>query len=151
MTRDELIDLLTDELKGLASDLADVDYENAIDAALRDTGWSLPQTSSFKEKWLISRSKRHLFFFLQTEAATQTRYHHFHIHQKFDHFERLITRMDEDFEKAMEDVAHEFVGVSVAQTMGTKIAAGFAYGSQTGRDLTYGDNNQVVIQPDDTV
>jgi len=148
MTENELIALLQQEIKGLSSDLVTTDYSNAVDAAERDTGFTLPVSTDFQEKWLISRSKRHLFSYLQTEAATQTRYHHFHINQKFDHFERLIAKMDKDFEAAQEEYAYEFAGLGALHLAGTKVDAGFVYEDQTGVDLSYDDDNVVIFTPD---
>ena len=65
MTRNELIVKLQQEVKGLTSYLEEEDYDNAIDDALRDTGWSLPTTVNFNIIWIKDRAKRHLFFYLQ--------------------------------------------------------------------------------------
>jgi len=147
MTRDEMITKLQAEVKGLTSSLADADYGNAIDSAERDTGWSLPQTSDFKIKWLMNRSKRHLFFFLMTESAAKFRFKNIHLQNRFDHYIRIIEVMDKNFVKAQEEYAYEFAGVSSYELAGTKIDAGFASNHQTGEDMTYSDYNQVIITP----
>ena len=69
-----MITRLQQEIKGLTSNLDQIDYENAINAAERDTGWSMPQSTDFKVKWLMDRSKRHLFFFLMSESAAKFRF-----------------------------------------------------------------------------
>lgn len=149
MTKTELTTLLQEEVKGLSSSLVDADYSNAIDQAERDTGWSMPQTAAFNLKWMIERSKRHLFFFLLSESASKFRFKEIHLQQRFEHYRELIDKMDKDFEKAQDEYAFEFAGVSAYQQMGTKIDAGFAYQPQTGRDYTFDDDNIVLIHPNE--
>ena len=149
MTKTELTTLLQEEVKGLSSSLVDADYSNAIDQAERDTGWSMPQTAAFNLKWMIERSKRHLFFFLLTEAASKFRFKEIHLQQRFEHYRELIDKMDADFEKAQDEYAFEFAGVSAYEQMGHKIDAGFAYEPQTGRDYTFDDENIVLMQPNE--
>ena len=139
--------LLQQELKGLTSSLNDDDYSNSIDQAERDTGWSLPQSTAFKVTWLIERSKRHLFFSLLSESAAKFRYKNIHLQHRFDHYSKLVDRMDADFTKAMEDDAFEFAGVDATEIAGTKLNAGFASEGQTGRDRTYDEDNEVIITP----
>jgi len=136
-------------VKGLSSSLVDADYSNAIDQAERDTGWSMPQTAAFNLKWMIERSKRHLFFFLLTEAASKFRFKEIHLQQRFEHYRELIDKMDKDFEKAQDEYAFEFAGVSAYEQMGHKIDAGFTYEPQTGRDYTFDDENIVLIHPNE--
>ena len=142
--------LLQQELKGLTSSLdEDVDYSNAIDQAERDTGWSLPQTTAFKLTWLIARSKRHLFFSLLSESAADFRYKNIHLNHQFEHYAKLVEKMDKAFEKAQEDDAFEFAGVSAYEAMGTVVNAGFAYQGGTGKDYTYDEDNKVIITPNE--
>ena len=149
MTKDGLIIRLQQDVKGLSSSLKNVDYENAAAAAERDTGWSLPQSTDFKVQWLIERSKRHLFFFLLTESASKFRFKAIYLQHKFEHYRLLIQDMDKRFEKAQEEFAFEFAGVSSFEMAGTKIDAGFSYEPLTGRDTTYNGNNQVLIHPNE--
>jgi len=148
MTRDEMVTQLQAEVKGLTGSLVTADYGNAIDAAERDTGWDLPQTTEFRIKWLLDRSKRHLFFFLLSESAAKFRFKAIHLQHKFEHYRALIKDMDDRFTAAQEDFAFEFAGVSSYQLAGTKIDAGFAYDG-TGRDLTYDSDNTVIITPNE--
>jgi len=147
MTSTEMAALLQQELKGLSSSIEDDDYTNAILAAERDTGWSLPQTADFKLTWLISRSKRHLFFYLLSQSAAKFRYKNIYLQHRFEHYLKLVERMDEDFKEAQEENAFEFAGVSSYQAAGTKIDSGFASQGQTGRDFTYDENNEVIVTP----
>ncbi len=146
-TKAELITLVTEEVKGLSSSLVDDDYSNAVDDAERDTGFSMPVTSDFQIKWMKDRTKRHLYFYLQSESAAKFQYKQIKLQHRFDHYTKLIERMDKLFEEAQEEYAFEFAGVAVHQTAGHKIDAGFATESQTGRDMTYDENNEVIITP----
>ena len=149
MTRAELITQIQSEIKGLSASLDTDDYSNAVDAAERDTGWDLPQTADFKVKWLIERSKRHLFFYLLSESASKFRFKAIYLQHKFEHYRALISDMDKRFAEAQEEYAFEFAGVSAYELAGTKIDAGFSYEPFTGRDTTYDESNQVLIHPNE--
>jgi len=149
MTRDELIMKLQQEVKGLTSYLATPDYENAVDDALRDTGWSLPNSTVFKIQWMKDRAKRHLFFYLQTESAHKFKFEQINLQQRFQHYTILIKTMDEDFEKAKLENVHEFAGVDSFKIFGTQVEPGFAYEPETGRDVTYDDDQEVLFGPNE--
>lgn len=149
MTATELKTLLQTELKGLASKFESDDYDNAITSAEQDTGWSMPVTTDFKIKWMRQRAKRHLFSYRRDESADKFKYKQLSLNQRFEHFLRLIENMDKMFEKAKEESAYEFAGVGALHLFGTKIDAGFAYEPQTGRDMTYSSENEVIIHPDE--
>ena len=141
--------MVTAEVKGLSSSLVSADYTNAVAEAERDTGFTLPVTAAFQIKWLKERTKRHLFFYLQSESAAKFQYKAIKLNHRFDHYDRLIKRMDKDFETAQEEYAFEFAGISAYEQMGTKIDAGFATIPQTGQDYTYDTDQQVIIAPNE--
>ena len=149
MTKAELTTIIKQELKGLSSEFVVEDYTNAINAAERDTGWSAPYSADFKEKWMIQRTRRHLFSYLQTETAADFKYEQINLQQPFAHYTKLIEKMDEAFEKVMEEEPHEFAGVEAYELFGTKIDAGFAREAQTGRDITYDEDQSVIITPNE--
>jgi len=148
MTESELIVLLQAELKGLAAQFEDADYANAADDAERDCGWTLPVTTDFKIKWIKERAKRHLFFYLLTESAHKFKYKQISLNHRFDHYSKLIDRMDEEFKEIMESYVDEFAGVSISHLFGHKIDAGYAYDID-GRDITYDADQLVIITPDE--
>lgn len=151
MTEATLIALLESEVKGLSEYLDSEDYVNAVDAAERDTGWTMPVSGAFKEKWIIERAKRALFFYLQTESAHKFRVKEIHLHQRFDNYLKLIKLMDAQFDKAQEDSPEEFAEVSAYEMFGTKVDAGFQYEPQTGIETTYDDTvNRVLHDPNET-
>lgn len=150
-TKDELIDLLKQEVKGLTPYLEDpTDYSNACDDAARDTGWAYPVSGDVKVKWQKDRAKRHIFFYLWSESAHKFKYKQINLQHRFDHYEKLIKKMDLDWEKAQEELLAELAGVDTFNLFGTKVDAGFAYEPQTGRDITYDPDQKVIHNPNES-
>jgi hypothetical protein len=147
MNEDALTIALRAQVKGLTNYLDPADFRQAIANATRDTGWALPVTTDFKIKWTLERSKRHLFFFLQTESAHKFKFEQINLQHRFEHYDKLIAQMDKSFEKAIEDNPHEFSGAETFALFGSKVDAGFAYDSITGRDITYDEDNEVLFTP----
>jgi len=147
MTKAEFITLVTQEVKGLSSYLVAIDYENAADDASRETGWSFPVTGDFKIYWVKQRIKRHLFFYLYTESAHKFKYKQINLQHRFDHYDKMIAKMDVVYAAAIEERPDLFAGVSISHLFGTKIDAGFHYQSGTGRDTTYREENEVIFGP----
>lgn len=146
MTADELKELLSLEIKGLSTKVDSNDYDNAVNNAQRDTGWTCPVTSAFQIQWLKERSKRWLFFFLWTESAHKFKFEQINLQHRFDHYKQLIEFMDAEFETAKNENISEFAGVSAYETFGTKIEAGFQY-DEVGNETTYEEENLVIIEP----
>jgi len=147
MTKAELLELLKQEVKGLSSYLEDpTDYDNAIDDAQRETGWTLPVSGSFQELWIKQRSKRYLFFYLYSESAHKFKYKQINLQHRFEHYDKMIKAMDEAYLTAVEERPDLFAGVSMSHLFGTKVDAGFAY-DRTGRDITYRDSQLVNFGP----
>lgn len=149
MTRDDLIAVSRQEIKGLSAYFEVSDYSNAVDEAERDTGWTLPQTTAFKIKWLKQRTKRHLLSFLQLEAAYKFQYKQIHQEHRFKHLTVILESMDKDFVDAQEESPHEFADVSAYEMFGHRVTSGFRTEPQTGRDLTYDTNARAMIHPSD--
>ena len=149
MNRATLRSSLKLQIKGLSTKFELEEYNEAISQAERDTGWTLPVTSSFQQKWMIERAKRHLFSFLLAESAHKFKFEGINLHNRYTHYKGLVKQADIDFEKAIEENAHEFAGVPANRLFGTKIDAGFSYEPQTGRDTTYGEDNQVIFEPNE--
>ena len=149
MTKAELTAVIQGEIKGLSSEFDTADYTNAINAAERDTGWSTPYATDFKETWMLQRVKRHLFSYLQTETASDFKYKQVNLHQPFEHYTKLIKTLDDDFKTIMEEEPHQFAGVSAFEMFGTKVDSGFSTEPQTGRDTTYDGDQRVIITPNE--
>lgn len=149
MTKDEMITLVTAEVKGLSSYLASDDYSNACDDAERETGWSFPVTGDFKILWQKKRVVRNLFFYLFTESTYKFKYKQINLNQRFDHLKDAIKMLDDEFEKIQEERVDQFANVDSYNMFGTKIDAGFSYESQTGRDTTFNEDQEVIATPNE--
>jgi hypothetical protein len=147
MDSTELIALVTQEIKGLSSYLEAEDYSNAVDDALRDTGWSFPVTTSFKIKWMKERTKRHIFFYLYTESAHKFKYKQINLQQRWEHYKAIIKDMDALFAVAVEEYAYEFAGVDPVHIFGTHVGAGFV-SDDIGQDMTYQEEVKVPFSPE---
>lgn len=150
MTKSEMATLLEVEVKGLTSYLDNpVDYNNALDDSSRDTGWAFPVSGDFKILWQKERAKRYLFYYLLTESAIKFQYKQIKLDQRFKHFKELVKDMDDAFKIIQEEEAFQFAGVSSYEAFGTKIDAGFANEAQTGVDITYTSEQEVLISPNE--
>ena len=106
-TSGELIGILSGEMPGLNA----LQYKNAVNRALVETGFAFPPGNDFKEHWTYERSKRHCIDILTMSSAGEYRVKQYHRGQKFDHYYKLIVKMDEDFETAIAENPAEFAGV----------------------------------------
>jgi len=149
MTKTELSIILQKRLRQISDYIVPEDVTEAIEDAERETGWSLPVSGSFKEFWMINRSKRHIYEILRTGNANKFKVEGINLQHRFDHFHKLIQEMDEKFEAAVKDNPAEFAGVDTFKMFGTKVDAGFAY-DEHGKDVTYGTDNVVVFTPKET-
>ncbi len=146
-TQAEMITLITAEVKGLSSYLADADYTNATNDASRETGWSFPVTGDFKIYWMKQRAKRHLYEYLLTESAHKFKYEQINLQHRFLHYSKLIEQMDKAFIDIQEARPDQFADVAAYKLFSTKIDAGFAYVNQTGQDITYRNDQLVEFGP----
>ena len=148
MTRTEMIKLLQEEVS--LSALTDpTDYNNAADAASRETGWPFPVSTDFKTHWMLERATRHLFFYLATQTAHKFKVKTISLNHKFDHYFKLIGYMDKAFVEVVDQRPDEFAGVDSYKLFGSKIDAGFAY-DPLGKDITYDSAQEVIVKPDGT-
>ncbi len=149
MTKNELVVRLQRSFRAQTNDLVSDDFLDAISDAESDLGWTLPQTDSFKLKWLRLRSTRHLLFFLQSGSARKFRFEGAHLHHRFKHYTTMIETMDKEFEKEYDEKPHLFEGVDAYVMFGSKIDAGFS-SNELGEDTTYTDDNEVIVEPNST-
>ena len=149
MDESELKTHVQEEVRSLDDYLELVDYDNALNDALRETGWTLPTTTNFRIHWLKMRAKRHLFFYLASESARKFKVKQFSLDQRFTHYMLLIKNMDAEFETAKEEHPEEFTNAESYALFGSKIDAGFSY-DQYGNDTTYDTEQKVIITPSDS-
>lgn len=149
MTQAELITLVTEELKGLSSQYVAADYDNASDDASRDCGWAFPQTTDFRIKWLKERMKRHLFSYLLDQSLYKFKYKNISLGDRWKHLSKRVADMDAAFKEIQEEEIHEFADVDAFNMFPAQIDSGFATESQTGRDITYSETQEVIITPNE--
>lgn len=144
-------ELLQEEVKGLSSYLVDEDYTNAIRDAEIETGFSLPlEDDIYDFLWLKKRAKRHLFFFLYSESAHKFKVDQINLQHRFEHYDKMIAVMDKEWKEELEANPHKYANVNPCHLFGSKVDAGFAYENETGRDITYDEDNDVNVYPSDT-
>lgn len=146
MTKNELTTLVAVEVKGLDDFLDSVDYDNAADDAVREFDTSFPISGNTVTYWVKKRTKRHLFYYLMTEAAHKFRLEQINVNQRFDHYKSIIEFEDSEFEKFKEARPDLFANVEAYKLFGTKVDAGFSY-DHVGRDATYDSDNDVDFNP----
>jgi len=145
VNKEELVKVVTEEIKGLSRQFEADDFQNAVDDAQRETGWLLPQTDSTKLRWLKERIKRHLFFMLWTESAHKFKFKQYNLQHRFQHYGQLIKSMDEKWTLFIDQELLLLDDVGLGG-FGAKIDAGFQY-DEFGRDSSYQDENLVVVTP----
>jgi len=148
LTTDQAIITLKQEFKSLASKLNAQDFKNAVDTTERETGWSLPVDNNDKENWFVRRAKRHLFYYLMTEAAHKFKFEGINLQQRFEHYRVIIRDEDRAWNDFFEANAHLLAGVAARELFGTVVHAGFQY-DLIGQDSTYTNDNDVEINPND--
>lgn len=144
----DLITAIQSEVKGLTAYLDTEDYTSATNEAILEFGSSYPVTDTDMQVWVKRRSKRHLFYYLMTEAAHKFKFEQINLQQRFDHYFKLIKVEDEAFAAFIEDRPDLFANVDTHKLFGTLVSAGFSYDA-LGRDTTYDDieNNEVDFTP----
>lgn len=148
LTETNLITKLKQEVKGLTTYLVDDDYVNAATDAINEFGDSFPVSGQELEFWVKRRAKRHLFYYLMTEAAHKFKFEQINLQQRFEHYRELIKTEDEAFVSFMEERPDLFAGVDTFKMFTSQVSAGFSYDS-LGRDTTYDDidDNEVDFTP----
>lgn len=141
MTSGELITRVQQEFKTLANRFVTVDFNNAVISAQEDTGWTLPQTSEYRLRWLISRTKRYLYEMLLSESAHKFKVDGINLQHRFDHYIKLLEMMDKEWEKEQEGLMDDGLEASTG-IAGVKITTGFVY-DRLGKDIS-GDRSSTI-------
>lgn len=149
MTKAEMVTLLQQEVKSLSSYLVSDDYNNACDDASNDTGLTFPVTNKTAIYWMKQRAKRHLHFYLASETAHKFKYKQINLNQRFEHHWKMVQDMDKRWDAIQDQILAELAGVDSYELFGTKVDAGFAYEHQTGRDITYDTEQEVIHTPNE--
>jgi hypothetical protein len=135
--QDELIEtvqvLLGDSYDKISGD----GYEKACVQAETELGWTFPLADARKCYWLVERARRHTIYVLMVESAHKFQYKQIHLEHRFNHYIKLVERMDAEFVKALEDFPELFDGIDGGyDDFAYYINPGFVYNS-LGRDITY--------------
>jgi len=150
LTKAEVIVLIKAEVKSLTSYLEDAHYSSACDDASRETGWTFPVATSFRELWIKERAKRYLYSYLLAESQHKFKIKQINLQHRWEHYRATIKDMDRDWFYAKSEHPEEFIGgLNKAHLFGTKIDAGFS-SDLVGNDTTYMDDNVVEFTPKET-
>jgi hypothetical protein len=126
----------------LYSKVSDEGFNQALEEATAELGWTLPisDSSTFKCQWFIKRATRWALNILKIESAHKFRHKNESLQHRFAHYTELLKEMDEEFERAMMDNPSEFAGVDAYNMFGLRIAPGFKYDAY-GTDITFDDGD----------
>lgn len=145
MTSGELITVVTSEIKGLSTEFVEADFTNAVNEAIRETGFTMPNSVDDQVRWLKQRTTRHLIYMIWLENSVKFKVKTIALDQKFEHLHKVIAKMDKDWEAAKDEPGFGPV-VDTYKQFGHQIGPGFAY-DEMGRNITYNDDQLVIITP----
>jgi len=128
----EKVDLLMGDVSGLVIEDQKV---AAIDQSLSELKWPLPNSDSFQCHWIIERTRRHILYIVAINHAHKFQYKQIRLNQRFDHYMKLIEKMDQEFANAMDLNPGKFPAEAGAWLTEYR-PCDFVY-DQIGRDLTY--------------
>jgi len=131
-------------LMGSAWSTLSADAQAAVIAqAGEELGWVFPILVSRKAYWMVERCKRHTLYTTLVLQAERFQYKQIKLQQKFDNYFKIISAMDAEFAKAMEEEP-ALMDISALDDATSELLAkgfmanpaGFVY-DQIGQDLTY--------------
>jgi len=99
---DDIVEALKPKFGITADSLTEEAYEDAANSALKELGWVVPITHPLKKHWAVERAVRHSIFILMLEAARKFRYKQIHLQNRFEHYNRILTLLDEQYAAAKE-------------------------------------------------
>lgn len=134
----DIVTLVQVQLSSSASLLSAGGLTAAADSAATELGWSYPQTDPTRIYWLTKRAVRHACYILYIASAQAFKYKQVNLQHRFDHYNKLIKDMDNEWETALSSQPTIFSSVDSYKQFGTALNAGFVYDSM-GQDLTYDD------------
>lgn len=133
--RNDLVLKIQSSLGPSSELLEPTEFEFAANQALAELGWKYPITDLRKEYWCIQRGKRHALDLLRIVSAHRFKYKQISLNHRFDHYDRMIQSMDDQFEKARKTDPVLAEAEFDAGVFGVYIANNFIY-DQTGNDVT---------------
>jgi len=104
--------------------------------ASSETGWAFPVSGTEKEYWIKLRAKRHCYDRLWTVSARKFKVDQLSLNQRFDHYGKIIEKMDRDYKNFMDENPNLFMdGVEIYKSFGTLAKTGLVY-DIVGHDVT---------------
>lgn len=137
-TSDDIITMVQVQLSSSATLITDDGYLSAVSIAESELGWTLPISDGVQVQWMVKRVLRHVLNILWIASAQKFKYKTVNLNQRFEHYEKLITSLDKEYQKAISEDTSIFSSVESYKQFGTAINAGFVY-DKVGNDLTYTD------------
>jgi len=132
---EELVSFVKDTMGASYEKVTDDGFKRASSQAQAELHWSLPLNDSFKEYWLVERTKRFVTNILLFESAHKFQYKKISLQHRFAQYIQLIKLMDDEFKAALEDNPDVF-DTGVWPNLAFYLTNGFQYDTD-GEDLTY--------------
>ena len=132
---EELVSFVKDVMGASYEKVAHDGFKRAVAQAKAELHWDFPIVDSFKEYWLVERTKRFITYILLFESAHKFQYKKISLQHRFSHYMQLLTMMDEQFKEALENNPDIF-DTGTWSNLTFYLTNGFQYDSD-GEDLTY--------------
>lgn len=125
---DSLLEITRPLLVGIDAPLSVETLEACANYTMSELQWSFPLSDTRKEYWAIERCKRHLLVAMQTITAMKFQYKMIHLEHRFKHLTQMIDKLDETFEKAVDEFPDLFGDLnSTYSDVAYYITNGFTY------------------------
>ncbi len=132
---EELVTFVKDIMGASYEKISNDAFKRAVSQAKAELHWEFPILDSFKEYWLVERTKRFVTYILLFESAHKFQYKKISLQHRFSHYMQLLTMMDEQFKDALENNPDIFDTGSWTN-LTFYLTNGFQYDTD-GEDLTY--------------
>ena len=134
-TVDDVIEATAKTLGDVSSKVDEDGQAMAVAQALAELHWTLPVDDSFKEFWIIARTKRYFLSVLLIESANKFQYKKIYLQHRFAQYFKLLEFLDKEFQTALENNPTEF-DADTWGNLGDYITNGFSY-NVFGVDISY--------------
>jgi len=143
ITYDQMVQTLQESLNSTTAFSA-ADYLNAYNKAVKDTGFTLPNSDDYQQIWIENRMCRHLFYFKKIRSLESFDVPKAKLEQQYQHYKEIVEEMDATFLAEKTDNPEKY-GLDGASAFGEVASSGFLRDPLTGNDLTYTDSNDGVL------
>ena len=136
LTHEILTTKITSLFSALSSQFTSDDVDEAAYQAVRELGFSIPNSTPNQIYWLLERSKRHLIAKIWLSMSTKFQIKQYHLDQKFTNLGKIIDKMDKEWEDAKEQPDYGMSTTVTAAMFGHVVGSGFVYDPVTGEDIS---------------